>query len=120
MLFLHTITINYPENPSKEEKEIYRKFFNLLGDVLPCEKCKAHYKENIKEYPINLESREEITKWLFDIHNIVNNKNNKENYDYDDFILKYTNLYDKKRKKKLYLIIFLSIILLFLLYKIFN
>ena len=26
-LFLHTITLNFPDNPTKEEKEKYKQFF---------------------------------------------------------------------------------------------
>lgn len=103
--FLHTITLNYPEYPTKQQKEIYENFFYLLGDVLPCEKCSTHYKENIKELPINLESKETLTKWLFDIHNKVNESKGKSLYKYDDFITKYTNMYDRNSKYKLIIVI---------------
>ena len=54
--FLHTITLNYPEKPTINEKEKYGDFFSLLGEVLPCERCKKHYKKNTEELPINLNS----------------------------------------------------------------
>lgn len=117
--FLHSVTLNYPENPTIKDKENYNNFFNLLGEILPCDKCKRHYKENIKEMPIKLESREEITEWLFNIHNKVNESNGKSLYKYDDFINKYSYMYDRQRKY-LYMIIIVTIIFIFLLYKVFN
>lgn len=119
--FLHSITLNYPENPTIKEKENYSNFFNLLSEILPCERCKEHYKKNIKENPINLNSKEELTKWLFDIHNKVNESNGKPIYDYDDFIDKYSEMYNPiDRKKYIYIIVFIILLLIFFLYKFFN
>ena len=39
-IFLHSITFDYPDNPTKEVKEKYKGFFESLQDILPCEKCK--------------------------------------------------------------------------------
>ena len=91
-LFLHTITLNYPDNPTKFDMDNYKKFFENLGEVIPCEVCKAHYKKNIKMYPIQLESKEALAKWLHHIHNLVNIKNDKPEYSYDQFIEKYTQI----------------------------
>lgn len=119
--FLHTITLNYPENPTIREKENYSTFFNLLSEILPCDRCKAHYKKNIEENPIKLDSKEELTKWLFDIHNKVNESRGKSLYDYDDFIDKYSEMYNPiDRKRYLYIIIVIILLLIFLLYRFFN
>lgn len=112
-LFLHTITLNYPENPNKFDKENYKNFFENLGNVIPCEVCKAHYKKNIKKFPIQLETRESLVKWLHNIHNLVNIKNGKEEFSYEDFIEKYTNLYSGNNNyKKLLFLLFLIVILI--------
>ena len=81
-IFLHSITLNYPENPTKHDKIKVMEFFNNLGDMLPCDKCSKHFKENIKKYPISqhFHSRESLVKWLIDIHNEVNKSNNKRIY----------------------------------------
>ena len=49
-----------------------------------------------KENPIQLETRVALVKWLHNIHNLVNIKNGKEEFSYEDFIEKYTNLYSGK------------------------
>ena len=66
--FLHTVTYNYPENPTNEDKRNYLNFFDSLKHVLPCNKCKGHYKENLKKYDLNnsLNSRQDLVKWLID------------------------------------------------------
>ena len=115
-LFLHTITLNYPDHPTNKEKEIYRSFFKTLGGVLPCEKCREHYLINLEKYPIQLESKEDLTKWLFNLHNQVNIKNNKSQMDYDEFIHKYSRLYDTEDHKILYFILMIVLIIIAVIY----
>lgn len=77
--FLHVITFGYPDEINLENKDRiihYANFFNSLGHVLPCKYCRNSYNEYIKEYPVEsfLESREALTRWLYIIHNKVNDK----------------------------------------------
>ena len=118
-LFLHTITLNYPDEPNRFDKENYKHFFENLSHVIPCEVCKGHYKQNIKKHPIQLDSKESLTKWLHKIHNLVNVKNGKDEFPYDDFIKKYGNLYSDNNNKKMFLLIliFITAIILFYIYK---
>ena len=112
-LFLHTITLNYPDKPTKYDKDNYKDFFESLSHVIPCEVCKSHYKQNIKKYPIQLDSKESLTRWLHMIHNIVNVKTGKDEYPYGDFIEKYSNLYpqsDGDNNTKLLIITLIIII----------
>ena len=37
---LHTISFNYPVNPTEEDKIRYYKYFKYLGKVLPCKYCR--------------------------------------------------------------------------------
>ena len=81
-LFLHSITMSYPTNIDKNNSEHISRmnstkdFFILLGDVLPCKYCRDSYKKFITSYPIDnfLDSRRNLAKWLYDIHNLVNDK----------------------------------------------
>ena len=117
-LFLHTITLDYPDEPTKEDKEKYREFFISLSYVIPWETCKEHYLETIRKFPINLESKETLTKWLHNIHNQVNLRNNKEIYSYEDFIEHYSRLYDNSTsndtQRIIYIIIFIFLLFLIL------
>ena len=78
-VFLHSIAAGYPLDITKdpEKKECTRKFFECLGDTLPCKYCRESYKEFIKKHPINdrvLSGRIELSRWLYTIHNEVNYK----------------------------------------------
>jgi hypothetical protein len=84
--FLHTITFNYPEriddnDPDHIERRKYTKqLFENLQYTLPCKYCRESFKQFLKELPIegNLESREKITYWFYEMHNKVNNKLRKQ------------------------------------------
>lgn len=115
-IFLHTITLNYPDEPTKFDKENYKNFFENLSHVIPCEVCRSHYKQNIKKYPIQLESKETLTRWLHKIHNIVNVKNGIEEFSYDEFIKKYSDMYSNNSKTKLLIPILIIILCLVLFY----
>jgi len=95
-LFLHSITLNYPNKPNIEQKKIYSDFFYQLGKVLPCSKCQKHYFNNINKYPINfhLKSKESLSKWLVNIHNEINILNNKPIISYKTFIDNIEEIYN--------------------------
>ena len=90
-VFLHSVTMNYPKNPSQQDKQKYRDFFKSMERVLPCEKCAFHYSKHIDEFPIDpaLESRDTLVRWLIQIHNEVNISLNKPEYTYEQVIEEY-------------------------------
>ena len=69
---LHLITFTY--EPSQSEK--VGKFFETLPYVLPCKFCRCSLTEYMDEDPVKdaLTSRKALTKWLWRIHNKVNDK----------------------------------------------
>ncbi len=70
---LHSITFAY--NPSKD-KDAMRQFFELLPFVLPCKYCRSNLVEHYEKRPLEpaLQSKESLTKWLYEIHGLVNKK----------------------------------------------
>jgi len=81
-LFLHCVTFGYPYaiNPDNEahntKKQDYYNFFYYLGKVLPCRYCRESYDEYFKQLDLynSLDTRKDITKWLYHMHNKVNHK----------------------------------------------
>ena len=76
---MHSISFGYPIIPSDEQKKKYKDFFTLVADVLPCGYCRESYKNFITTEPTILNDqvmtdRKSLTKWLFDLHNRVNDK----------------------------------------------
>ena len=142
-IFLHSVSMNYPDNPSKLDKDRYKNFFESIQYILPCEICKTHYANHINKIPINtaLNSRRDLVEWLINVHNEVNKYLNKPILSYDTVIDYYKKLYNgdinitdnlksgKKQDKKtlvslkynyiISIIIFITILLAFIIWKIY-
>ena len=73
---LHLIAYDYPSEPTFEDKQVYGIFYNNLKYVLPCKYCRQSLTGYIEELPIEgyLDSKRKLTKWIYEIHNKVNNK----------------------------------------------
>jgi hypothetical protein len=85
--FLHAISLNYPDNPTEEDKKHFIAFFVALMNVLPCLKCRYNYAQHLKKIPITetvLSSKENLVKWLIDLHNLVNHATDKRMLSYDE------------------------------------
>lgn len=67
---LHSITFSYEE----KLKNHYYDFFYVIAFLLPCKFCRKSYSEYITNDPIDVSSKESFTKWLWRIHNKVNEK----------------------------------------------
>jgi hypothetical protein len=129
--FIHTVTINYPVTPQLRDKEQINNFFYSLSEVLPCDECKKHFKQNLKQYAPNVESKEQLFKWGVDIHNNVNKSLGKKILTYEQVVKIYEkkynmkinfnskNKFNKSSNKTIYNILFVLLILfiLFLYFK---
>lgn len=82
-LFLHCVTMGYPykiDNTNPEHlfrKDETKKFFESLGNVLPCVYCRKSYNTFLNNNPLTdkiLDSRENVARWFYNIHNLVNAK----------------------------------------------
>ncbi len=87
--FLTAIAFAYPENPSKEEQEATYQFFSALQHLLPCKKCKTHFKDNIDKIPLDTSSKDSLTKWVVDFHNLVNESLGKSKVEFDKIAEQY-------------------------------
>ena len=47
-IFLHSITLAYPNCPTDEEKNNTKNFFISLENILPCYECRRNYKKHLK------------------------------------------------------------------------
>ena len=100
---LHSVSFNYPKNPSLNDKKKIKLFFYNLANTLPCIKCQKNYRRNIEINPIhkNLGSRSDLIKWVIDLHNCVNLELGKKQLTYKEAIDKcYINCKKYISKKK--------------------
>lgn len=73
--FLHTMSFNYPVNPTEEDKTHYRDFVINLQYVLPCKYCRQNLTNNFKLFPLkmcDMKNRETFSKYIYRLHEIVN------------------------------------------------
>jgi len=78
---LHTISYVSPNYYDLQIKKNYFYFFNnIIPSILPCPICQRHYLKQLRNNPLhlNLNSKEELIKWIINIHNLVNIKNKKK------------------------------------------
>jgi hypothetical protein len=77
---LHLITFEYSDSP--ENSKIYAQFFETLPYILPCKFCRASLTDYYRKYPFKLQDllipNINLKRWLYDIHNCVNDKLRKQ------------------------------------------
>lgn len=113
--FIHYIALGYPDKPSIDIKYRYRNFFISLGDVLPCNTCRKHYKEMISMYPPAMNNMEDLFRWTVDIHNKVNSRLGKPILSYPQALegLTPTMSYEKNNQM---LVLVVSIVVIMILF----
>ena len=73
--YLHTMSFNYPTNPSKEDKNNYKNFIYNLRNVLPCKYCRINLTNNFKKKPLqmcHMKNRETFSRYIYELHELVN------------------------------------------------
>lgn len=96
---LHLIALGYPTNPSIEEKQAYKDYFENIYKILPCHKCSVHYKQHVNSTPITddiLNDNRSLFKWTVVIHNSVNASIGKPIIKFEDAIELYITHYVSK------------------------
>jgi hypothetical protein len=92
---LHTISFNYPVNPTEEQKKYYYKFYHNLKHILPCKYCRDNLKNNLKKLPMTMDvfkSRETLSRYIYDLHECVNTMlGKKSGLSYEDVRERYEN-----------------------------
>lgn len=79
--YLHTMSFNYPINPTEVQKKNYRQFIMSLKYVLPCKYCRMNLRKNLKAVPLTetvLKNRDNFSKWMYDLHEHINTMLNKK------------------------------------------
>jgi hypothetical protein len=72
---LHTMSFNYPIEPTQEQRRHYRDFMLNLVNVLPCKYCRENLKKNFKQQPLrasDMKSRQTFSLYVYNLHELVN------------------------------------------------
>ncbi|GLB37838.1 putative sulfhydryl oxidase [Lyophyllum shimeji] len=78
---MHTMTLRFPENPTPDERSALTSYFHLTSRLYPCGECAAEFQELLKKYPPQTASRRSASLWLCFVHNEVNKRLGKPNFD---------------------------------------
>jgi hypothetical protein len=72
---LHTMSFNYPIQPTAEQKRCYRAHIRNLVNVLPCGKCRKNLVRNLGKLPLetkHMQSRATFSRYVYNLHEAVN------------------------------------------------
>jgi hypothetical protein len=72
---LHTISFNYPVEPTKEHKVNYYNFYSNLVNILPCKYCRDNLCNNFKKFPLNksvFKNRDSLSRYIYELHETIN------------------------------------------------
>jgi len=73
--FLHTMSFNYPVQPTREQKDHYRAFILSLEHILPCKYCRINLKKNFKSVPLRyseMKNRDTFSRYIYRLHEHIN------------------------------------------------
>ena len=92
-----------------DERRLLVSLFKAVGKMIPCPTCKEHYnaysKENDLEVPLKTISyfymKDYIRKWVWDLHNWVNQSNGKPEFPFDQVTPTYKSINIRNAIKEL-------------------
>ena len=127
--FINTIAMTYPNRPNAITKKKYYDFMQNLPMFIPIEQMSGEFSKLLDEYPIQpyLDTKESFIRWIWFIHNKINEKLEKPQITLNDFYKQYYEEYKPKnvklaeyykmRSKIIYAVIILALIfVIFYLY----
>ena len=71
----------YPDSPTEADKRAMRNFISAFGQLYPCKLCRGHLQQQLRDEalgPPAVDSRQELSVWVCELHNIVNGDLGKE------------------------------------------
>ena len=103
--YLHTMSFNYPINPTLKDKHHYRDFVLQLKHVLPCGKCRKNLTKNFKKLPLKMsymKDRDTFSRYIYDLHEVINKMlGKKSNLTYEMVRERYEHFRARCAKSKL-------------------
>jgi len=97
--FIHLTAIAEPDNFDRTRLVFYKQLFLLLQELLPCERCRIHLKQNISKLKDieKVKTKRELFDWTTDIHNKVNEITKKPILSNDDAFDYWNSIANEKK-----------------------
>jgi len=102
--YLHTMSFNYPVNPTQEDKKVLSGFYFTIENMYYLATiCRINLVKNLKELPLTYEhmkSRYTFSKYIYLLHEHINKMLGKtSNLSYDDVRERYEHFRARCSKK---------------------
>ncbi|KAI0800285.1 ERV/ALR sulfhydryl oxidase domain-containing protein [Fomes fomentarius] len=78
---MHTMTLRFPEQPAQDERDALDNYFHLMSRLYPCGECATEFQLLLKKFPPQTSSRRAAATWLCFLHNQVNERLGKAEFD---------------------------------------
>nr|XP_031859017.1 uncharacterized protein CI109_005522 [Kwoniella shandongensis]KAA5526089.1 hypothetical protein CI109_005522 [Kwoniella shandongensis] len=78
---LHLMTLRFPDEPTEDDRQALKSYFHLFSRLYPCGECAAEFQKLLKEFPPQTSSRKSASLWLCHVHNQVNARLGKPEFD---------------------------------------
>jgi len=79
--FLHSVAAYFPATPDPSQQEDARQLLNIVSRLYPCSDCAEDLRLDLKEEPPVVTSSSEFSQWMCRLHNKVNLKLGKPQFD---------------------------------------
>lgn len=89
--FLHTLAFCYPIKPTDPVKKRYYELLQNFDLYIPHPQVASYYRSLLHLYPLKpyLDKKEDLVKWVWYIHNKVNDKLEKKRVSLEEFYESY-------------------------------
>ncbi|KAI0385708.1 ERV/ALR sulfhydryl oxidase domain-containing protein [Hypomontagnella monticulosa] len=79
--FFHTMMARFPEKPTEDDSAALKTFIQLFARLYPCGDCARHFQKLLAQYPPQVSSRNAAAGWACFVHNQVNERLKKPEFD---------------------------------------
>lgn len=87
-MYMHFAAANYPEQPTERDVQEMINWLCSLPVTIPCDSCRTHFRRYIEKskprLPEICSDKERLFNFLVDIHNKVNERNQKPIMSYEE------------------------------------
>ncbi|EPZ34491.1 augmenter of liver regeneration [Rozella allomycis CSF55] len=79
--YLHTMAAYYPEKPTSQQEKDMQILLEKFSKFYPCGYCADHMQQYLKQDPPRTKSRTDLSMWMCEMHNEVNDRLGKPIFD---------------------------------------